>query len=104
MKHRLDILTILRRLRSHGNCINFLLDAKTRNECTKIAGVRTPVETIEDTINNVTGKRDWSRDEPLTSQQQFRLGLYRIFKRVEIKLKDKERKYIQIKREIAIKF
>ena len=66
VQHRLDILAILRRLRSHGNCINFLLDAKTRNECTKIAGTRTPIETIEDTINNASRKKDWSRDEALT--------------------------------------
>jgi hypothetical protein len=44
IEHNLDIITVLRRLRAHGNCLNFLLDARTRNECTKIAGARTGVE------------------------------------------------------------
>ena len=56
VKHRLNILTVLRRLRAHGNCLNFLLNAQTRNACTKIAGDRCPVQTIEKKILNVDVK------------------------------------------------
>ena len=41
MDRNLDILVILRRLRAHGTCIDFMMDTQKRNLCSKISEKRT---------------------------------------------------------------
>ena len=85
--HNLDLLTVIRRLRAHGTCLNFLLDAKTLNKCVELSIMR-PVNCIQE--QSVKGF--WHKDEAIGLKQERILGFYKLFHKIGLREKANKEK------------